>query len=146
MSRCYIFDIDGTLANASHRLHHLQKQPKDWDAFFGAQHLDEPHDHIVELARRLEAYDCIVFCTGRPKTYLTETVAWLRRQHFTPPLALYMRGADDRRDDDIVKSELLDRILADGWDPIMAFEDRARVVAMWRARGIPCAQIDDGNF
>lgn len=29
-----IFDIDGTLANLDHRLRHILKEPKDWDAFY----------------------------------------------------------------------------------------------------------------
>lgn len=36
MKSVYVFDIDGTLADLTHRLHHIQKQPKDWDAFFDA--------------------------------------------------------------------------------------------------------------
>ncbi len=31
-----IFDIDGTLADCSHRLHHIQKDPADWDGFYEA--------------------------------------------------------------------------------------------------------------
>ena len=30
---CIIVDIDGTLANVEHRVHHLLKSPKDWDSF-----------------------------------------------------------------------------------------------------------------
>lgn len=40
--RCYIFDIDGTIADLSHRLPHIQKEPKDWDAFFGCVADDAP--------------------------------------------------------------------------------------------------------
>jgi hypothetical protein len=29
----YIFDIDGTLADISHRLHFIQQESKDWKAF-----------------------------------------------------------------------------------------------------------------
>ena len=28
-----IFDVDGTLMNISHRRHHLEGSPKNWDAF-----------------------------------------------------------------------------------------------------------------
>jgi len=45
-----------------------------------------------------------------------------------------------------VKREMLDRIRADGYNPIMAFEDRSRVVKMWREAGIPCAQVAEGDF
>lgn len=59
---------------------------------------------------------------------------------------VYMRKDGDHRPDNEVKSELLARIRADGHDPIMAFDDRDQVVKMWRAAGIPCAQVADGNF
>jgi hypothetical protein len=41
---------------------------------------------------------------------------------------------------------LLDKLMADGFRPIMAFDDRNQVVEMWRQRGVPCAQVADGNF
>ena len=50
------------------------------------------------------------------------------------------------RADDILKIELLDQIRADGFSPIMAFDDRDRVVAAWRAAGVPCAQVAPGDF
>jgi len=28
----------------------------------------------------------------------------------------------------------------------MAFDDRNRVVATWRANGVPCAQVAEGDF
>jgi hypothetical protein len=28
----------------------------------------------------------------------------------------------------------------------MAFDDRSQVVKMWRKRGVPCAQVADGDF
>jgi hypothetical protein len=35
MTGCYLFDIDGTLADLSHRLHYIKPAggPKNWDAF-----------------------------------------------------------------------------------------------------------------
>ena len=53
---------------------------------------------------------------------------------------------DNHRPDHQVKGELLDRLRADGWEPIMAFDDRNQVVRMWREKGIPCAQVADGDF
>jgi FMN phosphatase YigB (HAD superfamily) len=34
----YIFDIDGTLADISHRLHFIQQEPKDWRGFYSEMH------------------------------------------------------------------------------------------------------------
>ena len=41
-------DIDGVLADVGHRLRHLEKSPKDWDAFFGAAG-DDP---VLDEGRR----------------------------------------------------------------------------------------------
>jgi len=57
-----------------------------------------------------------------------------------------MRADKDHRNDDILKIEMLDRIRGDGFEPVMVFEDRSRVVRAWRSAGIPCAQVADGDF
>jgi hypothetical protein len=36
-----VLDIDGVLADVSSRLHHLQRRPKDWSAFFAGM-ADDP--------------------------------------------------------------------------------------------------------
>ena len=37
-------------------------------------------------------------------------------------------------------------VRADNFDPIIAFDDRDRVVAAWRSAGIPCLQVAPGDF
>lgn len=144
-----IVDIDGTLADCRHRLHHIQKQPKDWDAFFAACDGDAPIMPIVNMVEAL-AYapgNKIIFCSGRPERTRTDTASWLRRNFdFVLTMPLYMRADGDRRDDQIVKRELLARIRADGFDPMLAIDDRRRVVDMWRSEGLICAQVAEGDF
>lgn len=67
MSRlCFVFDIDGTLADCSHRLHHIQKEPKDWDAFFDACGDDAPMPHVIAVAKALRTVGWpIIFVSGR---------------------------------------------------------------------------------
>ena len=61
-----VFDIDGVLADVRHRLHHVDRRPKDWDAFFAAAVDDPPLAEGVALARA-SADDCeVVYVTGRP--------------------------------------------------------------------------------
>lgn len=145
--KCYIFDIDGTLADCSHRIHHIQKSPKDWDTFFAACHLDAPIPHIVDLCKILywSTAATIVYVSGRSDQCRLQTEQWMR-VHDLPLGPLFMRNEGDHRDDDIVKIELLAQLRADGFDPIMAFDDRDRVVAAWRSAGIPCAQVAPGDF
>lgn len=53
----------------------------------------------------------------------------------------------DHTPDDKLKKRWLDEMHWDDRSRIVAvFEDRARVVAMWRAAGIPCFQVADGDF
>ncbi len=146
MRTCYLFDIDGTLADLSHRLHHIQKDPKDWDAFFSACPDDAPIEPICELARALSSAAPIILVSGRSERVRMQTDFWIKVRAQVLFSALYMRRDGDHRPDNEVKSDLLDQILADGYRPIMAFEDRTSVVRFWRSRGIPCAQVADGNF
>lgn len=145
--RCYIFDIDGTVANNKHRSHHLEKTPKDWDAYHVDVEQDTAFEHILQLYIDLQKSGIpIVFCSGRHDGQRIVTMQWLERNGFTESCGLYMRKEGDHRPDHIVKLELLDQIRADDFEPIMAFDDRNTVVKMWRDAGIPCAQVADGNF
>ncbi len=47
-----VFDVDGVLADVRHRLRHVERRPKDWDAFFSAAVDDPPLAQGVALARR----------------------------------------------------------------------------------------------
>lgn len=146
---CYLCDIDGTLADVTHRLHHIQKKPKDWPAFFDACCDDSPIKHMVDLVSRLRLLHYVVFVSGRPERTRTATLQWLRKHKINISIEepeLYMRADGDFRDDTIIKLELLERIKADGWKPVMAFDDRSRVVAAWRSVGISCAQVAEGEF
>lgn len=144
-----IFDIDGTVADCSHRIHLIAHKPKRWAEFFGDVAGDKPIVPMCALAKRLTlGGESIVWLTGRSEICREDTSHWLNL--FICPgagrLPLYMRAANDRRDDTIVKSELLDRVVKDGHVPTIIFEDRKRVVDMWRKRGIVCAQVAEGDF
>jgi phosphoglycolate phosphatase-like HAD superfamily hydrolase len=145
-----IVDIDGTLADCTHRLHHIQKQPKDWDAFFAATAKDKPIQPMCDLLRALILGGARpIYVTGRPEKTRKATEDWLER--FNPTMQpyairLYMRADGDHRNDDILKREMLNRIRRAGFAPKLAFEDRSRVVQMYRKAGLICLQVAEGNF
>lgn len=141
-----VFDIDGTLANIAHRRHLVGTKPKNWAAFQALAHKDTTFEPVAILARGLPFLDHrIILCSGRGEQERPVTEAWLK-QHQIIYKRLYMRAAGDYRSDDIIKGELLDQMLADGFDPKLVFDDRDRVVKLWRSRGIMCAQVNEGNF
>jgi beta-phosphoglucomutase-like phosphatase (HAD superfamily) len=144
--RAWIFDMDGTLANTDHRKHFLEQRPKDWDGWHSLAHLDEPHHDIVELVDAgIELGYAIIICSGRGEEQRGLTESWLaaHRVRFD---RLYMRRAKDYRDDSIIKLELLEVMREDGFNPVLAFDDRDRVVAAWRSAGIRCLQVASGAF
>ena len=142
-----LVDIDGTIADCRHRLHHIQKRPKDWDAFFAATADDLPIMPVINtvLCLHASAANRLIYCSGRPEKTRAATVDWLRR-HCLPARPIYMRADGDHQDDQHLKRALLARIRADGFDPVLAIDDRRRVVDMWRAEGLICAQVAEGDF
>lgn len=149
MTPCIVYDIDGTLADGDHRLHLIKQDPKRWDEYFALCHADRPIAHMIQIVRSLERDFISVFATGRTESTRKQTTIWLADHGAWTgryPLRLYMRADGDHRNDDVLKVEMLAKIRADGFEPVMAFEDRSRVVRAWRDAGIPCAQIAEGDF
>ena len=139
-------DVDGTVADLTHRRVFVATKPKNWPAFEKTIHLDTPIQHIIDAVQRLwEAGWKVVICTGRGAQNKDKTVAWLEK-HGVRFHAIYTRAAKDYRADNIIKAELLAQARADGFDPDVVFDDRDQVVDMWRANGIPCVQVAYGDF
>lgn len=127
-----MFDVDGVLADVRHRLHHVERRQKDWDAFFAAAVDDPPLPDGVALARE-SAKDCeVVYVTGRPESCRRNTLAWFDR-HGLPPGRLSMRRAGDRRPARLAKPELLRRLAAGRVVAIVVDDDLAVCDAYGRA-------------
>jgi hypothetical protein len=135
------------VGDCSHRLHHIKgRGRKNWDAFFAGCHLDKPNPVVVALVKALQKEHRLIFCSGRPERTRCATTDWLQKYLGLTPQALYMRRDNDRRADDIVKRGLLARVRADQFNPALAIDDRRRGVDMWRAEGLVCAQVAEGDF
>ena len=139
-----IFDIDGTLADISERVHHVRRKPKNWNAFNAGMTQDKAIHSMVRLCNIL--YDAglrIILCSGRNEKNRPETVEWLAR-HRVNYHELLLRKDEDFRSDAVVKREILR-----GFDKskiLFVVEDRSRVVEMWRAEGLVCLQPAPGDF
>ena len=148
MKHTIICDIDGTVSDPSHRLHHIRgPRRKDWPAFFAACRDDANHDDIHEILQGLLGPDRhVVYVTGRPEAQRTATLGWLARHRY-PKGSLHMRADRDFRSDDVVKEEILDRDLKLlPQDVLCVLDDRDRVVGMWRRRGFRVLQVANGDF
>lgn len=142
-----LFDLDGTLADNSHRQHLLSSVKKDWDTFFEAQRDDAPNWPVVTLYKTLVEvgkFDVIVV-TARPERYRKITKKWFEK-HKIPLGRMLMRADGDRRSDEIIKQEMLVQLNKEDCTPLFVVDDRTGVVEMWRTNGITCLQCADHNF
>ncbi len=131
-----VFDIDGVIADVRHRLHHVERQPKDWSAFFAAMDEDEPLEVGVALARdQVGAGHRIAYLTGRDESHRALTQAWLDR-HGLPEGPLVMRRVGDRRPARLMKPEALRR-LSRGHEVVAVVDDDVAVVRVLREAGWP---------
>ena len=101
-----VFDIDGVLADVTHRLPHVQRRPKDWNAFFAAMAGDPVLEPGRDLVRTLARDHPIVYLTGRPHRYASVTREWLDR-HDMPRGHVMERRDGDRRPARIAKPAML---------------------------------------
>lgn len=142
MKNIVIFDLDGTLADGSHRVHLVAE--KKWDEYFDLCHLDTPKWDIIGLLQDLTTWHDIYILSGRPDSHRTQSEKWLS-DHDIYCDKLLMRKAGDHRPDYIVKKEIfLQHFKVE--DVLCVFDDRDQVVKMWRKLGLTCCQVAEGDF
>ncbi len=130
-----VFDLDGTLADVTHRVHHVEQRPKDWDAFFAAAVDDPPLVAGLAMVREA-AEDCeIAYLTGRPERCRQDTLDWLSR-HDLPVGQLVMRPERERRPARLTKPGMLARLAAGRLVAVVVDDDEAAVDA-YRTAGWP---------
>lgn len=140
-----IFDLDGTLSDGKHREHYVTRPvgEKDWRAYFAACDDDRPIFPIVTALRAfVTAGHDVEIWTGRSDEVADKTAAWLEK-HGLKGIPMRSRAHGDHTPDDELKASWL---IECSRKPNLIFEDRARVVAMWRSHGIVCCQVAPGEF
>ena len=91
----------------------------------------------------------VIFVSGREGTEqcMRDTTQWIfdnigRRDKWD----IIFRTEGDHRNDAIVKEEIYDQYIKDKYNVVVVFDDRDRVVKMWRDKGILCCQVYYGDF
>lgn len=145
--RAVIFDIDGTLADSSHRrdiiTDWVNATDEEIEQYASLYHLDTPIAPVVELARTLHtAGFAIVLLTSRDCTQYERTAEWMK-DHGVPFDELYVRDSiEDRRPSPVYKLEMLNRI-REKYTVEFAIDDERGVARMFRENGVMCFQCAD---
>ncbi len=69
---------------------------------------------------------------------LLEQVEIYKGKNIDIDSCLYMRPKGDYRKDFMVKRDLYKRMIVDGFNPVLVFEDKITVVEMWKEMGLKC--------
>ena len=141
-----VFDLDGTLADDTHRQHHLAHEKPDWNAYFAECENDPVFEPIAAIARAFmlaKMPNSIEIWTGRSDKFWNETIRWLYKESI-PWNRLRMRRDGDYRPDTEVKGLWLAECEDDR--PDLIFDDRTKSVAFWRGQGIICCQVAQHDY
>lgn len=135
-----IFDIDGVLADARHREHHLDSRPRDWDGFFAEVSSDAPIEQGLRLLLEASADHSVILLSGRPESTRSDTQDWLVR-HGVSFDRLVLRRNSDHRPAAMLKAELV-AALAQPDQVAMVVDDDASVIERLAALGYPARHFD----
>jgi len=126
----------------------------DWPAFFAACVDDQPNWPVISsLMALVRAGAEVQIWSGRSAEVMNETLAWLQKWIFgdgsvdPEEVGLTMRREGDFTPDEQLKASWYDAL--SGYDRkrlVAVFDDRQKVVDMWRSKGVACFQVAPGDF
>lgn len=144
-----VFDLDGTLCDIEHRRSLVTKPRSDWLEFYRACVDDKPKKQVLRVMRALlRERNMIQIWSGRSEIVREATMDWFNRHApWAMGIKLLMRPDKDYTPDNELKEGWLDSIHENTDLRVeLVFDDRQKVVDMWRRRGITCMQVATGNF
>ncbi len=135
-----ICDIDGTVA--------LRNGRSPYDLTKVSEDTFDPRMNRI-LSHFMDTGVKVIFISGREGTEqcMRDTKQWIgdnigRRDKWD----IIFRTEGDHRNDSIVKEEIYEQYIKDKYNVVCVFDDRDRVVKMWRDKGILCNQVYYGDF
>ena len=136
LPQAYIFDIDWTLAHMNGR------SPYDYSKVWE----DSVDFDVAHMARLLyNNWYYIIIVSWRKAISRKDTEEWLEINDI-PYHYLNMRKDWDDRNDAIVKKEIAENLILPRFNVRGVFDDRDRVVHMWRELWLTCFQVAYWNF
>lgn len=145
---CIIVDLDGTLCNVDHRVHHAAN--KDWDAFHSGLSEDTVNESVAMVISNLPHSIKLIACSGRNERYRQLTIDWLSKNDLIFDEIL-LRPDNNFEPDHILKLKMIVEFF-DGdielakEQVICCLDDRDKVVEAFRDAGFSCWQIKNESY
>ena len=139
---CIIVDLDGTVCL------HNGRNPYELTRVSE----DIPNYPLVRFLQGLIYNKHIIFLSGREGTdqCRKDTIEWLTKNiypsEFKCKWELIMRDKGSFEPDEVIKERIFHRDIEPKYNVIAVFDDRDKVVKMWRSLGLLCNQVYWGNF
>lgn len=157
-----IFDLDGTLADCTHRRHFVDRAYwYDWEgcgkrwkpnynAFYEECDRDLPIEEVIRIFNLLSKTHEVQIWSGRCESVRPKTMSWLLlnteiSENPNTLINIKMRPIGDSTPDDVLKEKWLDEAISEGKKIDFVFDDRPKVVRMWHRRGIFVFNCLQGN-
>lgn len=129
-----IVDTDGTLAN-----HEDVRNPYDTTKY----HLDKLHQDVANIIGQLSTPYFIIGVSGRDEKFRAVTKKWWLEEALLEADEFYFRPEGDTRPDDVIKAEIYEEKIRGRYNIAGVFDDRGRVLRMWRAKGLTTFAVGD---
>lgn len=148
-TKVIIFDVDGTIADCEHRRKYVDGTLgyTDWKKFRAETEFDTPVAHVCDIAKRyIKQGDHVAFFSARNESEREITEKQIRDWIGDGHKGIFLRPNGDYRPDEEFKADLADAFEKMGGKIDLVFDDRNKVVDMWRDRGTTVVQVAEGDF
>jgi predicted kinase len=136
-----LVDVDGTVA--------LMKDRSPYDMTrVGDDDVNEPVASVVRSVMDYRGKDMnLIFVSGRSEDAREATAKWLKDKVVDCSFKLFMRPDGNIEKDYIIKRRIYEENIKGKYNVWFVMDDRSQVVQKcWRALGLTCLQVDEGNF
>ncbi len=141
----YIFEIDGVIADLTHRAGLLSSKPVDWKKFMELSAQDNYFMPVIKMMQNIYAGGGEIWIwTNRCESIKDITIEWLNRHPLIPnDLELWMRPLGEKCPDQVLKNRrYVELPEQEKRRIVLTFESRPNVIQMWNVHGITCLNIN----
>lgn len=132
-----IFNLDGTLADFSHRTHFLKhpNTPPKWKEFYEACDRDTPISEAIKVFRKFQKKCDVQIWSGRCESVRQKTLDWIFYSgiDFPQNITLKMRSIGDDTRWDELKEKWANEVIESGNKIDFVFDSDS---SMWRRKGV----------